>query len=308
MSVLQGLTMGTTWSVRLYAEGRSLAALEAEVQARLCDVVDQMSQWQGDSALCRFNRAPPGWITVPELLFRVMACALDVAERTGGAFDPTLGRLADLWGFGPSGGREAPPSASDIAAALGAAGWRRLELDGPGRRLKQPGGVALDLSGIAKGFAVDHLAEHLAASGVGSFLVEIGGELKGSGVKADGQPWWVALEAPPGAETLPRTVVALHSLSAATSGDYRRYFEHDGARYAHTLDPRSGLTAAGLSSVTVLHQSCMIADALATAIGVLGLQQGFALAETMGVAAWLALREGNGATERLSPALLEMLD
>lgn len=308
MRVLQGLTMGTTWSVRLYAEAGSTTAIEGEIQACLGQVVDQMSQWEGGSALSRFNRADAGWVPLPDLFFEVLACALDLAERTGGAFDPTLGRLADLWGFGPSGGREAPPDGDEIAKAMTSTGWRRLDRDDKGRRVKQPGGVVLDLSGIAKGFAVDHVAAHLAARGIESFLVEIGGELKGSGVKADGSPWWVALEPPPGEQSLPRTIVALHGLAVATSGDYRRYFDHGGARYAHTLDPRTGRPTDGLSSVSVLHPSCMMADALATAFGVLGLERGAVLAESMGVAAWLVQRQGQGWVERLSPALQALVD
>ncbi len=296
-----GRTMGTTWSVRLVA-GLQLhrEPVSRAIQAALDEVVAQMSTWERGSDLCRFNRAEPGtWHALPEAFREVLACALDVASRSGGAFDPTAGELVDAWGFGPL-ARTSLPDAPTLAQARARGGWQRLETaDG---RVLQAGGVALDLSAIAKGFGVDLVARRLDALGVESHLVEIGGELRGTGVKPDGQPWWVRLEEPedaPAGETL----LALHGLAIATSGDYRRWFEHDGARYSHTIDPRDGRPIRhGLASVSVIHAECMLADAWSTALNVLGPDAGLALAQQRGLAARFVVRRGAGFEERTSAA------
>jgi thiamine biosynthesis lipoprotein len=306
---LGGATMGTSWSVR-YAAPADPGPLRAGIEARLERVVAQMSGWWADSDLSRFNRAPAGsWQALPEDFLAVLRCALATAEASGGAYDPTVGPLVDLWGFGPQPvAGEGPPRADRLAQAHARVGWRRLRLDG-GNAL-QPGGLGLDLSGIAKGYAVDLVAEYLEAAGVGSFLVEIGGELRGHGVKPDGTPWWVALERPPGeAAGAADLLVALHGLAIATSGEYRRCFQHAGQSYGHTLDPRTGWpVGAAIGSVTVLHPSCMQADALATALAVLGLPAGLEHAAKHGIAALLVERcPTGGLREHMSPSLAAML-
>lgn len=306
---LAGETMGTTWAVRLTAPPTARAdALAALVQRELDAVVAQMSPWAPGSDLSRYNRAAAGsWAALPPAFAQVLRCALEVAERTDGAFDPTLGGLIDLWGFGPAPFAGAPPPAEAVAAARQTAGWRRLTLDGD--RLLQPGGLRLDLNGIAKGFAVDQVAAALDRAGARSYLVEVGGELRGTGAKPDGQPWWVELERPPNAGDAPRTLVALHGLAAATSGDYRRFFEHGGRRYAHTLDPAAAApTAHATVSVTVLDAACMRADAYATALTVMAPDAALAFAAEHGLAALIRTRGRDGLEERLSPALAAMLD
>ncbi len=305
-----GRTMGTTWNVRLVAAVRLRRApvLEA-IQSALDEVVAQMSTWEPASDLCRFNRAATGtWHTLPDAFVEVLACAREVAERSEGAFDPTAGPLVDAWGFGPA----APPGmpgGAGLSEALGRTGWRRIDLDPVRRTVLQPGRLALDLSAIAKGFGVDLVARRLAALGMASHLVEVGGELRGSGVKPDGQPWWVQLEDPDPASPGRATVLALHGLSVATSGDYRRWFEHDGTRYSHTIDPRDGLPIRhGLASVTVIHASCMRADAWSTALGVLGPDAGPALANRLGLAARFVVRRGTHFEERTSAAFDRLLD
>ena len=237
---LAGATMGTTWSVRLVAPPTADArALTAMAQRALDAVVREMSPWEPLSDLSRYNRAAAGsWTPLPPAFAQVLRCALQVAEATGGAFDPTLGALVDLWGFGPRPFSGAPPDADDIAGAREAAGWRHVALDGDA--LFQPGGLRLDLNGIAKGFAVDQVAAALDRAGARSYLVEVGGELRGTGAKPDGQPWWVELERPPTASGGEVTVVALHDLAVATSGDYRRFFDHDGRRWPGPGCGRSG--------------------------------------------------------------------
>ena len=304
----EGRTMGTTWAVRLLgAVALPRERVQRAIEAALGEVVAQMSTWDADSDLCRFNRAAAGtWHALPDAFHEVLACAREVAQRSDGAFDPTAGALVDAWGFGPA-ARGDVPDGVHLAAMRARIGWRRLDLDPARRSVLQPGGLALDLSAIAKGFGVDLVARRLDALGFDSHLVEIGGELRGSGVKPDGQPWWVRLEHP-AAEADDDTLLALHGVSVATSGDYRRWFEHAGIRYSHTVDPREGLPLRhGLASVAVVHAQCMLADAWSTALNVLGPDAGPALANRLGLAARFLLRDGDGFVERTSAAFDALL-
>ncbi|KWR74640.1 FAD:protein FMN transferase [Cupriavidus sp. IDO] len=307
-----GETMGTTWSVvAVLPPSANGGGILQGIQAVLDGVIAQMSNWVPDSDLSRFNRAAPGsWHALPDDCFHVLQTALQVARDSGGAYDPSAGPLVDLWGFGPAPRRDTPPSADQVAQARQQCGWARIELDIGARRAQQPGGVSLDFCAIAKGFAVDAVARYLDAQGLSHHLTEIGGELRGHGVKPDGMPWWVALEAPPGVqrESDEQTLVALHGLSVATSGDYRRFFDSGGRRYAHTIDPRTGYPAShALASVTVLHAQCMMADALSTALTVLGPQAGMEHARRHGIAACFLVRHPDGFDEHLSPAFAAML-
>ncbi|XQU70810.1 FAD:protein FMN transferase [Cupriavidus sp. H18C1] len=298
------------------------ATIQAGIDALLAQIVAQMSNWLDDSDIGRFNGAPAGsWQSLPPACFSVLQAALAVARDSGGAYDPSAGPLVSLWGFGPDGARALPPTAAEVEAARVRCGWARIELDEEGQRARQPGGVSIDLCAIAKGYAVDAVSAWLSARGVSHHLVEIGGELRGEGVKPDGMPWWVELESPPAkddarggdatshaGDAAASTVVALHGLSVATSGDYLRYFDSGGRRYAHTLDPRTGYPAShALASVTVLHRQCMMADALSTALTVLGPEAGMAFATQRGIAARMLLRTPQGFAERVSPAFAAML-
>ncbi|WP_167535163.1 FAD:protein FMN transferase [Caulobacter segnis] len=305
-----GATMGTTWSAKAVLPATvDLPALEAMVQRALDAVVAQMSPWEPLSDLCRYNRAPAGsWVRLPEPTLTVLRRAIEVAEASAGAFDPTLGALTDLWGFGPRPFSGAPPERDAVAALRETGGWKRLTLDG--EALFQPGGLKLDLNGVAKGFGVDQAAAALDRAGVKSYLIEVGGELRGTGAKPDGQPWWVELERPPSANDAEKTVVALHDLAVATSGDYRRFFDHEGRRYAHTLDPSTGAPVTHTTvSVTVLAKDCMSADAWATALTVMAPDAALAFAAKHDLAALIVSRAAaGGLEERLSPALRAMLD
>lgn len=312
---LAGSTMGTHWTVKLVApHGYVRAPLWAAIQARLDALVEQMSTWDPHSALSRYNTAAPGSRhRLPADCAAVLERALQLAQDSGGAYDPAIGALVDLWGFGPAPRRQAPPEGSQIAALLAQSGWSRLRFDAATRELEQPGGLRLDLSSIAKGYAVDTIADELRQQGRRHFLVEIGGELYGEGCKPDGQPWWVALEAPPAAAAmqLPEPLVAaLDGLAVATSGDYRQGFEHARRRYSHTLDPRSGRPVEhGLASVTVLHRRCIDADALATALMVLGPVDGPAYAQRQDIAARFLYRDATTSCwrEHSSPAFARLL-
>lgn len=290
---LGGDTMGTRWSLAI-AGGPPDPRLP--VQAVLDAVVSESSLWADGSEIVRFNRAPArAEVPLSPGFAEVVAAALAVAEASGGAFDPGLAALSDKWGFGPGGARE----------GARAGGWRGLKLEG--NLLTQPGDVALDLNAIAKGQAVDRAAEALLAAGATQFLIGIGGEYRGEGVRPDGQPWWVEIEQPPGAALAPLRV-ALAGLSVATSGDYRRALMQGGQRLSHSLDPATGAPIAeGVASVAVLGPRCMQADAQATAITVLGPDRGFEWAASQGLAAQIILREGGSFRERLTPALARML-
>ena len=290
--------MGTSWSARIVDAPQECEDAIAEVLSR---VIAQMSNWDVGSDISRFNAAPVGtWIALPADMMTVLRAGLDMARLSGGAFDPAVGRLVDSWGFGPAG--VSAPSALPSHPAP----WTAIEAEGTkARRLAD---VTLDFSGIAKGFAVDALARSLIGLGAQHFLVEIGGELSGHGVKPDGQPWWVDVESPPGLK-LPTLRIALCGLSVATSGDYRRYRLQDDRRLSHSIDPATGAPVANdVASVTVLHDSAMMADAWATAVTVLGHERGMALATRHGIAARLIRREGDGGREYVTPALAAMLD
>lgn len=327
-----GAAMGTTWNVQcvrpvdsspLSAMDRTHAqdeAIEATIRAVLDSVIAEMSNWLDDSDIGRFNRASAGsWVTLPLACFNVVDAALNVACLSGGAFDPCAGPLIDLWGFGPAGRRERAPRADDVAATRQRCGWSRIDVDRTTRRAHQPGGASLDLCAIAKGYAVDVVSGALKGLGIAHHLVEIGGELRGEGVKPDGMPWWVEIETPSHIGTVgdfhealtAPDLVALHGLSVATSGDYRRYFvDPDVQRhYAHTIDPRTGYPANhALASVTVLHSECMFADAWSTALMVLGVDAGMALAQRQRLAARFVTRTADGFRETLSPAYAAMLE
>jgi thiamine biosynthesis lipoprotein len=302
VAVLSGETMGTTWSVKAVTRIPE-DHLRPLIERCLSLVIAQMSQWESGSDLSRFNIAPGGsWHELPDEFFNVLDYALSLARDTEGAYDPTLGALTELWGFGASGRRNDVPDAAAIEAARARGGWRRVSSDASRRAVLQPGGVQIDLSSIAKGFAVDLVSETLSKRGVTDHLVEIGGELRGSGTKPDLTPWWVAIE---DASDL---VIALHGMSIATSGDNRRYIEEGGRRLSHTLDPRNGRPVSDdLASVTVLAPCCMKADALATTLSVLGAEEGTRFARERGIAARFIVRGAGGAIERMTPAFAEMV-
>lgn len=298
---LSGTTMGTTWSLRcaMRAPERQ-EAIRAGIEMVLAGLVAELSHWEPSSMLCHFNCAPTGaWLWLSSDFAAVIDSALAIAEASDGALDPTAGPLVDLWGFGPPGPRDGLPDAADIDAARARVDWRRLRRDGD--RLQQPGGVALDFSAIAKGHAVDRVASWLNSAGLPHHLIEIGGELRGQGVKPDGSPWWVEIDGRRSDAAAAVTRIALDGLSVATSGDAFRHFEHAGRRYAHTLDPRSGWPLAKApAAVMVIHPLCREADGWSTALSVLGANAGLALAERLGLAVRFQLHDDDGGLRSLS--------
>jgi len=315
VQTLSGNTMGTTWSVKLVTPaGRLLDDVRVLIQQQLDLVIAQMSTWEAGSDLSLYNRADAGsWHALPDAFYTVLACALQVAQASEGAYDPSAGALVNLWGFGPAQRYDQtgfqPPTAADVQSAQALCGWQRITLDHATRCVLQPGGLMLDFSAIAKGYAVDLVAQCLEQHGCDSFLVEIGGELRGRGIRPDGQPWWVTVEQPADGLVMRNDyVAALYHCAIATSGDYRRYFMQGTTRHAHTIDPRTGQPLTHpLASVTVIHTECMLADAWSTALGVLGAEQGLACADRMGIAALFLTRENDGLHETHSRAWKDML-
>lgn len=298
MLALQGRTMGTSYSVQLVADSRQLdtQALKSRIHATLEAINAQMSTYDPNSELSRFNQSETtDWFAVPAALAQVIAEAKRVSDLSNGAFDVTVGRLVNLWGFGPEFHPDQAPTPEAIAQTLALTGDDQLavRLDPPAVRKRQPE-LYVDLSAIAKGYAVDQLAGVLDDAGVKNYLVEIGGELRARGQHPQ-RPWRVAIERPESSGRALFRVVPLRDLAMATSGDYRNFFEQDGVFYSHTIDPATGRPVKHrLASVSVLDAQAMRADALATALLVLGPQAGLALAEIHDIAAFFIERLDDG--------------
>ena len=292
---LAGTALGTTFRVAIVEPAATLdaAGLEAEILATL-DRIDQLaSTWRSDSELSAFNQAQTtDWVDVTAGFCTALADALSISRLTGGAFDVTVGPLVNLWGFGPDGATTETPPDDAIAAALANVGFDKVGTDcSNGRVRKDPAAVYVDLSGWAKGHAVDALAILLDANGADNYLVEIGGEIRVSGHNSEQRKWAVAIEAPSTSRRAQQAVIRVSDTSVATSGDYRNYFEHDGNSYSHTIDPRTGRPVTHeLAAVTVVHPENAFADAMATGLLVLGPEAGPALAEDLGVAAYFLVR------------------
>ena len=287
---LYGETMGTRWRVCVVA-GRQvdLHALHAVIQAPLDRIVAQMSTWEAGSDISRYNRAGAGtWQALPQPFFEVLQCALAIAAASEGAYDPTIGPLVDLWGFGAHANGHRVPDSAQVTAARKRTGWQRVTLDEDRHAVLQPGGVALDLSAIAKGHGVDAVTTALQNHGITSALVDVGGELRGYGRKPDGTPWRVLVETSPDAEPGEATacVLSLDGIAVATSGVHWHRFESAGREYAHTLDPRTGAPVEhAAAAVTVIAADAIHADAWATALTVMGVDAGLTFAEARGLAA-----------------------
>jgi FAD:protein FMN transferase len=304
---LEGAAMGTSWHVTFAGSPASVPSAQRAITEILDRVIAQFSPWETASELNRFNAIPPGaWHTPSADFARVTACALRVAEETDGACDPALGALVDIWGFSSVPRGSDIPSAIEIQQALQASGWRKIVHDRTGGKISRTTPARLDFCGIAKGYAIDLIAQVLRQSGVAAALVEIGGELAGHGVKPDGTPWWVAVDGEVNDEA--PILVALHGLAIATSG-CERSFTHGGKTYSHTIDPRTGYPIDnGMISATVLHESCMQADAYATALLVMGADEAIAFADRHALAALIRYRSNDAVRECVSAPLQAMLD
>jgi thiamine biosynthesis lipoprotein len=275
------------------------------VEAELANLVQQLSTYELDAELARFNRSrQTDWVPVSRELAEVLGEARQVSELTGGAFDVTIGPLVELWGFGPEDTGDRVPDAAAIDARRARVGYANLDVrrEPPAIRKHAPG-LHVDLSAIAKGYAVDRLAGLLETRGIANYLVEIGGELRGRGHNPAGEPWRIGIERPTAGERSVYAVIGINNTGVATSGDYRNYFEQQGQHYSHIIDPRTGRPVThALASVTVISPQTMRADAMATALLVLGPEAGYALADSEGLAALFVIRTADGLVDRQTAA------
>jgi thiamine biosynthesis lipoprotein len=294
---LTGMSMASAYTIKL-ARGTGVDAtgVQAAVQSALDAVEQRMSLYRGDSELAALNRQPAGVpLALSEDLFAVLAAAQEVSASSQGAFDITVAPLVQAWGFGTE-KRSAVPPASQVQSGRAAVGWHGLALDPHARSAtKAHAGLNADLGGIAKGYGVDCAVRALDQLGITDYMVELGGEVRTRGLNASGQPWRIGIEQPDAMPQQARWIVALSGRAMATSGDYRNYFVQDGRRYSHEIDPAHGSPIRhDLCSVTVVTNDCMRADALATALIVLGPDRGPALAERAGIAAQFIERSAAG--------------
>lgn len=305
--VFDGLTMGTTYTVKVTPPlAADRAQLARDIAAILDDVDARMSTYQPDSELSRLNAAATtDPVPVSADLAEVIATALDVSRLSDGAFDITVGPVVNLWGFGPGGRPRQVPDDAELEAARARIGWQRLELDpaAPSLRRGAPE-MYLDLSGIAQGFGAGRVARHLEQAGMHNFMVDVSGEIVARGTTPRGEPWRIGIERPVAQQGVVERVVVLRDTAMATSGDYRNYFEEDGVRFSHLIDPATSRPVTHrLASVSVLDPDPTRADALATALMILGPERGWDVALRGNVPALFIMRTDTGFEERWTPPL-----
>jgi thiamine biosynthesis lipoprotein len=299
-----GEALGTTWSVKLVSRAAPQPGAEDELRERVAAVlarVDRgMSNWREDAELARFNSQ--GGLNAFEFSSetrQVIVAALEIARETNGAFDPTVGPLVALWGFGPVAALE-EPTEQELERQRARVGWPLLTWDRKGRLVRRVPGVELDLSAIAKGYAVDAIVHELVRDRPLGLLVEVGGEVRAVGTTLLGEPWRVGVQDPTAREADLEAVLALTGAALATSGDYRNLRVVAGKRRSHVIDPRTGRPLDNrVASASVVAPTCMEADAAATALMVLGPDRGMAwVEERPWLDALLLLRRGDKIVER----------
>lgn len=302
---VSGETMGTTYHIRYVSANprHEPEKIKERVDAVLEQINSQMSTYDPNSELSRFNqRQTTEPVVVSRSLETVVRRALEIAEETDGLLDVTVGPLVNLWSFGPQQRPETIPTAEELADAKAATGYRHLTVENHQLQKHIPE-LYVDLSTIAKGYGVDRVARLLEQMEIQNYLVEIGGEMRMKGVKPGSQPWRIAIEKPDNTQRAAQRILEPGNSAIATSGDYRNYFEEDGVRYSHIIDPRTGKPIQhNLVSVTVLAETCMDADAYATALTVMGPEQALAFAENKGLAVLLIVRENGDFKEYTSTA------
>ena len=306
-----GQTMGTTFQVKIVRgeEVLDVAMLDREINARLVEVNRQMSTYQDDSEISQFNRLrKTDWVGVSSDFAYVVSVAREIGMWSDGAFDITVGPLVNLWGFGPEAVPERVPPADSIAARMAWIGYEKIDVDLSKSTVKKAvPEVYCDLSAVAKGFGVDRVASYLDSLRLGHYFIEIGGEVRTKGQNHLGHFWRVGIASPFGRGGVSQAL-SMQNQSMATSGDYHNYFEKDGVRYSHTIDPRTGRPISHrLASVSVVHKSCTYADGLATAINVMGPLKGLAFAEERNLAVLLVARNGDRFEEKMTAEFEAML-
>ncbi|WOI38155.1 FAD:protein FMN transferase [Alteromonas sp. CI.11.F.A3] len=308
---LQGQTMGTTYNIKyVLGEGETaVEGLQEEIDAKLVNINKMMSTYDTTSELSRFNqyRYSDNFAVSPETL-TVVNEALRLARLSDGVLDVTVGPLVNLWGFGPNKRPEKVPTQADIEAVRDYVGYEKLSTTPTGLMKANPM-LYVDLSTIAKGYGVDEVAAILDSHDLQNYLVEIGGEMRVKGERGDGSEWLIAIEKPVTTERAVQKVVSIGTNAIATSGDYRNYYEEDGKRYSHLIDPNTGSPIThDLVSVTVVNPSSMIADGLATAFNVMGWERAIDLAEQEQLAVFLIRRTADGFEEYATPEFDKLVE
>lgn len=302
-----GATMGTWYTVKYLppkAAELTFEQISTQIHARLDNVDTLMSTYKKDSEVSRFNQSEKNdWFPVSQETLDVVVLAQEISAQTQGAFDISVASLVRLWGFGPEYQQQKIPDADTVASMLEQVGFLNLEVDRRSGRLRKKSAISIDLSAIAKGFGVDQVAGYLDEIGTESYMVEVGGEIRAKGLKPGNAPWRIAIESPQvqslgektDAERKVQKIINVVDVAVATSGDYRNYFEKDGQRYSHTIDPKTGYPIThNLASVTVLSDSAARADGLATAFSVMGAEKAMAFAARYNIAAYFIIKESDG--------------
>jgi thiamine biosynthesis lipoprotein len=302
-----GDAQGTTYHVKVVDLPAALSpeTVKSAIEAELDDINRHFSTYTPDSELSRFNQSrDTGWIPASAGLVQVLAEAQRVSKLSGGAYDVTVGPLVNLWGFGPQDNGDRIPAQEEIAAAQARTGYDHLHLrTSPPSIRKEIPDMYVDVNSIAQGYSVDRVALRLDSLGIANYLVEVGGELRGKGLNQLNGHWRIGIERPAPGERSVYTIIKIANVGVSTSGDYRDYFERDGQRYSHTIDPHTGRPITHqLASVTVVSENTMRADALSTALMVLGPEDGYHLAEQEGLAAYFIIKTDTGFTDRETPA------
>jgi FAD:protein FMN transferase len=309
---ISGPTQGTTYHIKVAnaPAGMKVDALKSDVEKVLAEIDREMSTWRSDSEVSRFNRAPArAWFAVSPATAEVVAAAQEISRKTDGSLDVTVGPLVRLWHFGPdaktkSGVRRfVPPADEAIEEARKLIGYKKLEVRAnPPALRKTVAGLEVDLSSIAAGYTIDQLAKLLSERGLKNWVIEIGGEVRAAGRRADGQAWRVAVERPVPGKPQMQMAVPLANAAIATAGDYQKFFDYEGRRYSHIIDPAGGQPIEhALASVTVVAETCMAADGWDTPLLVLGPERGFACAEKNRITA-LFITRGEGIEVRRTTA------
>ncbi|WP_415891332.1 FAD:protein FMN transferase [Neptuniibacter sp. SY11_33] len=304
----QGLTMGTTYTVKWVPVQDQPSINSTVFNQALLKVNQAMSTYIEDSELSLINKLPEGSsVELSNGLAFLLSKSIDISNLSSGAFDVTVGPLVNLWGFGPDGRIIKAPSQIQIQQVQQEIGYNYLELNG--QMLTKDKASYIDLSAIAKGYGVDVLASLLEERGIDSYLVEIGGELRAKGLKPDGGEWKIAIESPTaGFDRSVQRIIAVKDVGIATSGDYRNYFEENGVRFSHTIDPSTGSPITHrLASVTVLMPSCAEADAYATAMMVMGEEKAQIFAHENGIEAFFIIKTESGFVEKMTPGFKQYL-
>ncbi|UDG81155.1 FAD:protein FMN transferase [Candidatus Hartigia pinicola] len=310
---LQGQTMGTYYSIKYVTNFLSPTQeyIKLEINNLLKEINHQMSTYRQDSELSQFNQFKKVNIPFPvsAATAKVVKESIKINKLTNGALDITVGHFVNLWGFGPDGRITKVPSHDKLAKCRAWVGIEKLSVQN-NNLFKTIPQLYVDLSSIAKGYSVDVISEYLESISINNYMVNLGGEVRTKGRNGQDIPWRIAIEKPISYELcqIAQKVISLGDMSIATSGDYRNYFEQDGIRFSHTINPQTGIPIKhNLASITVIASQCMIADGLSTAFNVLGAVDAVTFAEKMDIPIFVIVRTGNGLKEYYSKAFKQFL-